>query len=105
MARIAVRAGGMRVAIAGIRIRVSVAGFARSRYEKFIRGNVLRCFFEMQQRLGSYRWLRCSLAAIGTMARIAVRAGGMRITIAGIRIRISVAGFARIQDCELRSTS
>lgn len=49
-----------------------------------------------------HRWRGCLPAVIGIMARIAAPAGVMRITTAGIRIRISAAGFARIQETELR---
>jgi hypothetical protein len=75
----------MRITLAGMRIRVSVLAAAPDARER----NSLRFFFEGANAIGS-----CSRVVIGRMDRIAGLGHVMRITIAGIRIRISVLAAA-----------
>ena len=79
--RMPVPGAGMRVAIAGIRLRLSAGGSRRSRFKFF--------------RLIGHK-LYSGPVVIGAMIQMPVHSAGMRITIAGIRIRISAGSSQQI---------
>jgi hypothetical protein len=95
--RFAVRGVGLRITFGGLRIRLSARAFSRSRFweddkMKLMYNNIRGCELR-KMRFRSHFWQ----AVIGIMGRIAVCSVRMRITISGIRIRISARAFSQIQ--------
>ena len=99
MARIAGPGAGLRITFAGLRLRLSALAGARSpgKTSKRQHDNAPRGCGILAGGLMGSSWR----AAIGIMARIAGPGAGMRITIAGIRMRISALAGARRQGATL----
>lgn len=91
LGRVAARGVGMRLSIAGVRIRISARGRSWSPHSEANHGDIEICVI-------GWGVGHCMQAVIGRMGRIAAHGVGMRITIAGMRIRISARRQSWIQD-------